>query len=317
MTNSIFPSLSMDREVIRWEDHLADLTPFENHNGVWFKREDKFAPLGYGGPNGSKMRQLVWLMNRNRAGKTHVLTGASVMSPQISMSTIVGAHYGLPTRVIVGATKPETIFNHPNPAIAKMFGAKFEFMPVGYNPYLQKQVAELARPDSLVVEYGITLQHDAHPAVDVHKFHLLGGYQVTNLPPEVETLIVPAGSCNSLTSVLVGLNKDSGNLKKLFTLGIGPDKTKWVKERMDYMGETTEFDFEWEHYSLHDNKYAAYSDSFKGETFDGIDFHPTYEAKMIRWLNEFRPMPQDDTTAFWIVGSAPKLNVIEQFAPVN
>lgn len=78
---SIFNTFSLDRSVSRWEESLGVLTPWENLDGMWFKREDKFAPLGYGGPNGSKMRQLIHYMNRRRAGKTHVLTGASIQSP--------------------------------------------------------------------------------------------------------------------------------------------------------------------------------------------------------------------------------------------
>ena len=93
MNNSVFPVLGLDRNTVKWEQNLATLTPFENHRGIWFKREDYFAPLGYGGPNGSKMRQLIWYMNRYREGKTHVLTGASIQSPQLSMSAIGGTHF--------------------------------------------------------------------------------------------------------------------------------------------------------------------------------------------------------------------------------
>lgn len=37
MSKSIFPVFSMSRSDIRWEDHLGDLTPWENHQGIWFK----------------------------------------------------------------------------------------------------------------------------------------------------------------------------------------------------------------------------------------------------------------------------------------
>jgi hypothetical protein len=41
------------------------------------------------------------------------------------------------------------------------------------------------------------------------------------------------------------------------------------------------------------------------ETMEDIVFHPTYEGKMIRWLNLVQPewwMRRDGTTCFWIVG---------------
>jgi len=108
MNESVFPKHSISRDEIEWEDYLAELTPWQNRQGVWFKRDDYFAPLGYGGPNGSKMRQLIWYVNRFRVGKNHIVTGASIQSPQLSMSAIVGAHYGLPSRQVV-YSKPDCI----------------------------------------------------------------------------------------------------------------------------------------------------------------------------------------------------------------
>lgn len=315
MKDTIFPELSLDRNVVRWEEHLGTLTPWELRGGVWFKREDYFAPLGYGGPNGSKMRQLIWYINRYRTGKSHILTGASVQSPQLSMSAIVGAHYGLPARQVV-YSKPETVLTHENPAIAAGFGAVFEYAAGPYNPILQRRVADLTQDKSLVVEYGITVPHEAYPAEDVRKFHEVGANQVRNLPEQVERLIVPAGSCNSLTSVLLGLSRDSKNLKELFTLGIGPSKQDWMRARLKIMGvNPDEMPFRWRHFSLHDSGYSAYSDKFKGENWQGIDFHPTYEGKMIRWLkaNDLMFDCPDDRTGFWIVGSAPNTKVIEPF----
>lgn len=311
--NSIFPKFSLNREDIRWEDYLQTLTPWENHQGVWFKREDYFAPLSYGGPNGAKCRQLIHLMNTQREGKSHVLSGASLKSPQLSMSTIIGAHYGLPARLVVGATKPETMLKHPNPRISAGFGAKFEYISVAYNPQLQKKVEELTKPSSLVVRYGITLDHLTQPIEDVLAFHEVGANQVKNLPEEVEVLIVPAGSCNSLVSVLLGLSRDSKNLKRLFTLGIGPNKMDWVAERCAKMGINLDaLPFKWKHHSLHDSGFSTYQDMMP-ESFDGIQFHPTYEGKMIRYLKSEGWIPQDGTVGFWIVGSEPDLKVLEPF----
>lgn len=311
--NTIFDKLALSRDTIHWEDYLGVLTPWENHQGIWFKREDYFAPLGYSGPNGSKMRQLIWYMNRYRTGKTHIVTGASIQSPQLSMSAIVGAHYGLQSRQVV-YSKPETIMSHPNPRVAAGFGAVFEYASGPYNPILQRKVKELTKESSLVVEYGITLPHERYPAEDVRKFHEVGARQVDNLPDGVTNLIVPAGSCNSLTSVILGLSRNPKNINNLLTLGIGPDKSEWMKQRLAIMNvDIDNLPFKWAHHSLHDTGYSKYTDKFNGERFDGIEFHPTYEAKMWRWLNEQVDMNRDNTIGFWIVGSAPSIKVIEPF----
>lgn len=311
--NSVFTQLAIDRSRVQWEQELGTLTPWENHGGLWFKREDYFAPLGYGGPNGSKMRQLIWYVNRYRKGKNHIVTGASIQSPQLSMSAIVGAHYGLLSRQVV-YSKPETVLRHTNPKVAAGFGATFEYANGPYNPILQRKVNDLTKPASLVVEYGITLPHDRYPADDVRKFHEVGANQVSNLPEDLTKLVAPAGSCNSLCSILLGLSRNSKNLETLFTLGIGPDKRSWMRERMALMGVDIErLPFKWRHHSLHDTGYAKYSDAFKGETYGSITFHPTYEAKMWRWLRENQTLEPDGKTGFWIVGSAPDPKVVEPF----
>src|SRR3990167_6033243 len=103
MPPSIFPVLSLDPGQVHWEDYLDTLTPVEEHEGVYFKRDDYFAPLGYGGINGSKLRQCIYLINQARnLGAAGILSAASVRSPQLSMSTAVAKPYGLPAVQIIG-----------------------------------------------------------------------------------------------------------------------------------------------------------------------------------------------------------------------
>jgi len=314
---SIFPALSLDRAVSRWEEHLWTLTPWEFHQGVWFKREDYFAPLGYGGPNGSKMRQLIYAVNRYGylTHRSRIITGASVQSPQLSMTAIMGAHYGMPVTQVV-YSKPSTLMSHPNPAIAAGFGATFDYAKGPYNPILQARVDALAAADAdaLVVEYGISLPLSKYGPEAVRDFHAVGAVQTANLPPSVRRLIVPAGSCNTLCSVLMGLIDDPGNLEQLYTLGIGPDKRDWALERLTATGVLTgPLPFEWKHHSLHETGFSTYSEKFQGERFRGIDFHPTYEAKMWRYLRRHDAIEQDGRTGFWIVGSEAQRTVVEPF----
>jgi 1-aminocyclopropane-1-carboxylate deaminase/D-cysteine desulfhydrase-like pyridoxal-dependent ACC family enzyme len=296
----------------------AKLTPWENPQGFWFKREDKFAPLGYGGPNGSKLRQLIHLFARHKGNATHVVTGASIQSPQHSMTAFLAAVHGLPSLHVVGATTPETIMRHPNPLIAAGFGAAFDYIKVGYNPALQKRVAELKREMDAAFEvpYGITLATDLSSPEDLTAFHSVGAAQVANIPEEVTTLIVPAGSCNSLTSVLLGLTTHSNNVQKVVSIGIGPSKIGWVRDRLRKMNvDPDRLAFEWNHnISLHDSDYAKYGDRMP-ETFAGINFHPTYEGKMVRWMKEhdiFRANA-DCGYGFWIVGSDSNPEVCRPF----
>lgn len=309
---TIFPVTSLDRNLIKWEDYLYQSTPIENHDGVYYKLEQEFAPLGVGGPNGSKCRQLVWLMNRFKEGKTHVLSGASIQSPQLLMSAAIGAHYGLPSRLVV-YSKPETVLNHSSPHIAAGFGAVFEYAAGPYNPIIQRKVLDLSRPDSLIVPYGITVPHETSAVEDVLQFHEVGAAQTQNIPDDVENLIMPAGSCNSICSVILGLSKDSKNLKKLFAVQIGPDKRKWLRERLSFMGvdmDKLPFKIVW--HSLHDTKFATYSQHMP-ETVSGIEMHSVYEGKIVRYMKQNGWIKPDNKTLFWVVGGAPKVSTIKPF----
>jgi len=303
----------MSRAQVKWEDHLGTLTPWEFKQGIWFKREDFFAPLGYHGPNGSKMRQLIWYVNKYRRGCTRIVTGASVQSPQLSMSAIVGNHFGLPCEQVV-YSKPTTVLTHDNPRIAAGFGARFDYAKGPYNPILQKRVEELTGDGALVVHYGITLPAELYSPEELFEFHTQGAQQLDNVPDQVRRLIIPAGSCNSLCSILLGLSQDPHNITDILTIGIGPDKREWALERLRYMGvDPSRFEFNWQHHSLHDTGFSTYSEKFKGERYCDIDYHPTYEGKVWRYLRKHDPIERDGKSALWIIGAEGKLSVVEPF----
>ena len=269
----------------------TDLTPVENIDGHWYKREDLFAPLGPGGINGSKLRQLVFLVaTAVEAGATEIVTAASVRSPQISMTSVVGAAFGLPVNVILGATSPESSLKYPNVRIGALAEATFHFVKVGYNPYLQARAKEMrdARPGAYLVNYGITTEADADPA-DVEAFHRVGAAQVVNLP-NVETLIMPCGSANTTVSALYGLGSIGApaTLRRVVLVGIGPNREEWVDRRLEAIGGTLSSPirqpFEVEVVDLHTTGVVKYSDTVPWRE-DGIDFHPTYEGKVMRWLD--------------------------------
>lgn len=291
----------MSKPIPPLETMIKELTPWEKRGGIFFKREDKFAPFGEGGPNGAKLRQIIHLFDKHRGNATHVMTAASILSPQHSMTAALAARYELPSLHIIGATTVEKAARYPNIKMALGLGAQFEAIPVAYNPALQAHLAKKRRPDTFVVEYGISAPGGDSPKVeDLEAFHMVGARQVGNLPEEIKTLIVPAGSCNSLTSVLYGLSFDSKNVTKVVSIGIGPNKVEWTKKRLEMLG-VTRFDFEWNtKVSLHDSGFAAYGDRME-EKYEGIRFHPTYEGKIIRWMKKNEALVPDSGLGFWIV----------------
>lgn len=351
---SIFPSKALSRSEVRWEDYLNVLTPVEERNGLLYKREDHFAPLGYGGINGMKLRQLIWLVHGyvRAGGDAGVLTGASILSPQLSMATLVARHYGLPTRLVLGGTKPETCLRAENVAIAHAAGAHLSFIPVGYNPSIQKEVARLYTTeleDWYRLCYGITTPDGADDQ-EVAAFHRVGAWQVSNLPPGVRTIVMTAGSCNSCVSVLAGIAahpEACGTLERVVLVGIGPTRLKWIDDRLaaierahpdlvirDRFRRRYHDHFELqvehqsggpillEHFDLHARGIYRYGDRAPWAQ-DGIDFHPTYEGKMMAYFyaNADEPMREngsrtgflrDGSVLIWIVGSAPSRKAMSE-----
>lgn len=226
-------------------EYAKQLTPVERVGELLFKREDKFSPVADGSVNGSKARQCWWLVNRlNEKGCEGIVTAASVLSPQHSLVAAMARHFDMKSLHVVGATNPDSSSKHPSVAIAKLLGAKFDYIGSAYNNSLQPRVDHLvneARQHGHYwdkIEYGITLEHTQHPSELIQQFHLVGARQVQNLPEEVETLIIPAGSCNTFVSIMYGLaacnllpnRKANPNLKKIIAVGIGPSRLGWAQD---------------------------------------------------------------------------------------
>lgn len=324
-----------------WVEAAQALTPVEERNGRWYKRDDLLTPDGRGGINGSKLRQLIWLISRAKErGAQGVVNGASVHSPQLCMSAIVGKHFGLPVHIILGGTKPETSIRHDSVRLAKEAGATFDYIGVGYNPALQRAVKDwqAQNPGWFRLCYGITTEEEASSR-EVEEFHRIGAAQTANIPPMVQRLIVPMGSANSVTSILYGLalNPPAG-LKTVTMLGIGPTRLDWLHERLEKIERasnvvirglferqyhhdgdaatrqqrTLRAGARWtlEHYDLHKTKFVAYGDKMP-YTSDGIALHPTYEGKMMTYMERRADQftgwwDGDGRTMLWIVGSEPK-----------
>jgi hypothetical protein len=294
---------------------IGALSPVELHDGIHFKREDLYRYPS--GANGSKLRACeVLVQSAKAAGYSRIVTAAACVSPQHALVASTAARFGMETTHLLGGTKPSTAMQHPSVRVAAETGvATFVFLPVGYNPYLVSQARKFAaeHEDHYWLHYGITTPEDATDA-EVAAFHAPGQQQVANLPEGIKTLILPFGSGNSGTGVLAGLIDHAPlTLERVVLPIIGPDHRQWSTDRLHRMGLPSPFvdfgdelgalTFELQPETLH-KVWASYGDKMP-ETRDGIRFHPTYEGKIVRWLNTTKPdywTAQDGTTAMWIVG---------------
>lgn len=334
--NTTFLVQSLDRKKVKWEKHIFDLSPVEKIGDLYFKREDYFAPLGYGGINGSKLRVCIWLINEALdSGALGVVHGAVTGSPQHPMVATICRHYSIPCIDVVGSTRLD---EHRNLVIAREMGAQFVYSNVGYAKTLEAKAydtRDTKYPNYFVLETNITVNEDRNSPDRIRKFHNVGSYQSYNIPSHIETVILPAGSCNSAVGVLFGIaEKRPRNIKRVILCGIGNYGSKdpdFIRRRLQLIGASDVYQwgnilsgtkmglpFDDEdriqviHVDCYTNPttgkpYCEYSDLMP-YNYRGVQMHPRYEGKIWNWIREFGKLDKylNEKSMFWIVGSEPQ-----------
>lgn len=348
--DSTFSTYSIERNDIQWEDHIYDLSPIEKVGNLWFKREDKFAPLGPGGLNGSKLRRGIWLIDEaSKKGFTGVFHGAPAGSPQHVLVSAVAAHYNMTPYSVVGTGD---FAKHEMLKIAAWMGSGFRVSNVGYVKTLEKVAHKEAAvtPNSFVYSTNVVESPQA-----IEAFHHVGSEQVTNIPGNIETLIIPAGSCNSVVSILYGLALHPlPNLKRVVLMGIGAQgstKPEYIYSRLKSIEEATGLEirtlfapnfvhdkarepkldfkrpapYELIHINVNkgcgvcelcQNGYCDYADLMECN-YHGIDMHPRYEGKTFHFWKSHKASVESlmgsGDRLYWIIGSKPSALAMEPY----
>jgi 1-aminocyclopropane-1-carboxylate deaminase/D-cysteine desulfhydrase-like pyridoxal-dependent ACC family enzyme len=324
---TIFDTPSIDRNIVKWENHLQDLTPIEQYGEIWFKREDKFAPMGFGSVNGSKLRQCIWLVNRwYKQGIKGIISGSVVGSPQHPFISSICKHYGLGCLIVTGS---KNYLEHKNMRLAQQLGAKFYVANITYARALQSICFKLKDklPNHEVLETNITLDDRLNSPESIEGFHKIGSYQTQNIPEHIETIIIPCGSCNSVTSILYGLalNKPK-KLKHIILIGIGNNGSfnlQYIPKRLAIISKVIGIDLNKEfnypfskntnqgievlHFNPNGEGFCTYQDLMPFDYF-GLVLHPRYEGKCFNYMaanKEKFAKYWNKNTLFWVVGNEP------------
>jgi len=312
--NCVVPKFEENKD-IKFIDYMYKLTPIEQKsNKMWFKREDAFALFGINTLNGSKCRQLLYLFD-NMPKSTDIVIHSTNLnsSPQTPMCAALANHYNFKCLQVGGGTSLESMNQKELPIFATLFGTKYDLTPrSGFNVVIQKRVRDLLElyPNSTTIERDITLDH--HISSNLKKikpFHEVGAYQVKNFPDFIEDLIIPFGSANSSTSILLGINQYlPKKLKNIHLVNVGVDKRRYMFERLSLMGVDISI-FETKYNIIFHETKMPYSKKIKGLKVDDITFHYRYEAKVYDHIQKYHPDLINSKTLFWIIGSVPSLEV--------
>jgi 1-aminocyclopropane-1-carboxylate deaminase/D-cysteine desulfhydrase-like pyridoxal-dependent ACC family enzyme len=278
--------------------------PVEIREGFYFKRCDFYAPFEKNGVNGCKLFQgASLLVAAARSGSTRALTGCSINSPQAAMIAALCQFLDMDCTIYYGA-KPETIFNHKMPQLAKKYGAKFKFCASGRSNVLYYNIKRDKQSTDFILEYGM----NASDPKNFVSFFETTANQVKNLPENLDNLFVTCGSGITSTGILYGLKKYKKSVGNVYLFGNGPNRIHKIKKRLIQLEMQTNIRCR--------NQKFIYIDLFaqgvKYEEhvkciFHGIKLHPHYEAKAGRWLKENKQLFKNQKNCFWIIGSEPEI----------
>lgn len=271
---------------------LNDLTPVEEREGIYLKREDLFAPFGAGGVNGGKLRQCWCLVEKVKDEYEGLISCCSIYSPQAPITAAVGEYYGMPVTIYYGATTQEKLAKLRMPSIARKHGARLEIASKsGIHSILYGKAREFAAKNNYyVVDYGFNLSE--FPEILVDRI----AAQVQNIP-DVDNLVVTCGSGITASSILVGLAKYNKHVDHVYLVATAPDRKKFITETLREYGAWHSFEI----VDLFHSKGFVYEHGVNAE-IGGIKLHPNYEAKTYAWLKN---AGLKGDTLLWIVGSKP------------
>jgi 1-aminocyclopropane-1-carboxylate deaminase/D-cysteine desulfhydrase-like pyridoxal-dependent ACC family enzyme len=275
---------------------VYNITPIEEHRGIFYKRDDYYQPFEDVPLSGGKVRQALNLIHDNyRYIKNEcngiIATGTSVNSPQGIIVARVAKEFGFQSLLIVGATKKETLLTNPLIVNAINLGAKVDLKSkLGYDSTLTARINELEKNlKFFVVKFGINL--DTNPNAIIDSIAL----QVQNLPTDLDVLIVPVGSAITFGGILKGLIKYNIKPKRVIGVQIaGYDRTDVVNRILDQ--DTIDYEF-------YPDKTYAYSKHLTLFFNDREFLDKIYEAKAYDFMMRNIDV-KNNKVLFWIVGDS-------------
>ncbi len=230
-----------------------DLTPIEEGDGIWLKRDDLYETAGV---KGGKARSC-WHLAHGAKG---LVTAGSRESPQVNIVAHIAAELGIGCRCHVpsGPLLPEV-------EAAKRVGADIVQHRPGYNSVIKARARSDARSRGWrEIPFGM----ECDEAIEQTAL------QVKKIPKKVERIVVPVGSGMSLAGILHGLYRNKLNLPVLGVV-VGADPTK----RLDKYAPANWRDIcELKHSDVdyHKEKHVEFP----------IALDPIYEAKCVQFLRD-------------------------------
>ena len=278
-----------------------DLTPIEEYNGIYFKRDDLFMPYEDMPISGGKVRQMISLVEdrlveiKNYYNNT-VISGVSVDSPQAVIISTVAKKYGLDCILVYGNKSIEKLIEkRPMVENAINNATRVELCNVGYQNVLDSKVLTLCENEKpyFQIKFGINLDNNKDALVTSV------ANQVENIPDDIDYIIVPCGSAIMYSGILKGLEKFN---KKARVIGIQISGIDMINTVYKIVGE----ELANKHTFIVDKTYN-YHKKLKCKIAEDFYLDPIYEAKAWDYADKFifsNDRLKGSKFLFWVVGNS-------------
>ena len=267
------------------------LTPVEEHDGIWYKRDDLYCP--WGDVNGGKVRQAIRLFENKRIYDwPGVVAAVSVHSPTGPVISRVAKEFNTPCIIAVGGTKVENLDILPMMKLTRYYGAEVRIVAGhGMKNAINARVNEICEETGY---HNIDFSHHIYNDTDL--MFNTNSTEVLNIPNELDVLVMSLGVGIQFACVLKGLKKHKKKVKRIIGVQVGPDRRKLIDGYLN-QNPLTEPRFDLE-YELVQYK-SAYS---KPEIQKVGNFYldDIYEAKAHKWM--LKNIDKNQKILFWCVG---------------
>jgi len=274
----------------------SELTPIEEYNSVFYKRDDLFMPFPNEKLNGGKVRQAINLIYQNldlirSEYKSTVATACGKDSPQGMIISRVAKAYNLGCFIGYGALSPKTLAENKfiqhirlNNGIAERI-ANYSYDNV-ISSSLKKLQEENGGKNFLIIKFGIDFEKN--PVV----IDCIAD-QVKNLPDNLDNLIIPTGSGITAGSILRGIKKYGKRIKNIYVVHIsGMERRQKINNIEDAVP-----------YIYIKGTGFPYNRKVKVKITEDFELDYIYEAKAYDWMLHNIDI-RKGKTLFWCVGNA-------------
>lgn len=270
-------------------------SPWQMHEGMWFKREDLYKPYGDAHVNGTKVRQYQSLLhekalyiNAYHDGKLVVQQSVHSTSGVICAAIARRINPSWKVTIVVGGLKEHQIDNHPMLRLAKYYGAEIRIVcGTGMSGPVMARLREIcAKEKSFNACFEDWIRHEPGLIIDPV------AEQVRYIPPSVKNIYVPVGSGTQMAGIIEGLNDIGRDDVHVIGINVGPQRN--IVSMLRFNNEVR--------YTQHpvDSRWSQYSKPCY-VSVDGIGALDTcYEAKAFEWMDT-RHL-RNESNALWLVG---------------